>query len=125
MNCWTDSIAFIAARVDGTVIADYIYEQRQNKNAILTDHESKRGSFSTSSIRFNGRTGVILKGANDVHDFIWKKCRGSRAYIIKFKRIPALVCNMAFHHDGSLYAYSVGNDWAQGANEKKFESNCN
>ena len=81
--------------------------------------ESLPASTSVNDIKFHPKHGTMATAGSDGTYSFWNN--ETRSKLKTSLMMPKPVTSCCFNHDGKIFAYSVGYDWAKGADSNNPE----
>eukprot|EP00054_Salpingoeca_dolichothecata_P027922 m.208070 g.208070 ORF g.208070 m.208070 type:complete len:339 (+) comp26080_c0_seq2:141-1157(+) len=113
LACFPAQDGFAVGSIEGRVSIQYVEEAKAKANNFgFRCHRDADGIHAIHSISFHPRFGTFATTGSDGKFFFWDKETRNRLKISSGQGQP-IVCSK-FSMDGTLFAYSVGNDWSRG-----------
>lgn len=106
-----DKSGFAIGSIEGRVGIHHV-EEKSTKNFAFKCHRQNEEVYSVNNISFHPWGTFATCGSDGVYTY-WDK--DSKQRLKQFERASLAITSSSFNHDGSLFAYSLSYDWAQGA----------
>ncbi len=109
-------MGYMVGSVGGKASVDHVQEQSRKNDFVFGCHRGDDGrAYSVNAIRFHKQSGALVTAGSDGNVRFWDKERRKSVTTIGFEKMNAPVVDIDFSHDGGMYAYAVGYDWARGS----------
>eukprot|EP01147_Barroeca_monosierra_P011113 gene11113-3174_t len=116
VRCFPAKDGFAAGTIEGRCAIVYTSQERKSQTFSFKCHRSNGNKtiYSVNSISFHPIFKTFLTAGSDGIIQFWDKESKQRITSISCPSKGTAIINTDFSHDGSLLAYSAGNDWSHG-----------
>lgn len=108
-----DQTGFIVASIEGRCAIQHVLEKDNGKNFAFKCHRENSEVYPCHSVSFHNGHGTFATCGGDGGFAFWDKDAKQRLRL--FTRLSVPLTTGVFNHEGGLFAYASGYDWAKGA----------
>ncbi|KAG1473074.1 hypothetical protein G6F56_001160 [Rhizopus delemar] len=113
VSCFADSKGFAIGSIEGRVGIHNIDDKESSKNFSFKCHrDDSKNIYAVHDLGFHPVHGTFSTAGGDGTFSFWDK--DSKQRLKAFPKTTGPITNTAFNHNGSIFAYAVGYDWAKG-----------
>ncbi|KAJ2724885.1 RNA export factor gle2 [Coemansia sp. Benny D115] len=116
VSCFTKKDGYAVGSIEGRVGIQYVDPKSKDKCFSFKCHRENKGLemmvYAVNSIAHHPTYGTFATASNDGSFVFWDK--DARQKLNQHLKVGGPIVSTAFNGDGSLFAYALGYDWAQG-----------